>query len=58
MDSTICNIEGPHAGTGEISVGAVIGIADESKMEEHQDVEKSPAVGFADSKSPRGIRLG
>lgn len=47
MDSTICNIEGPHAGTGELSIGAVIGITDESKINEHKNIEKYPEVGFA-----------
>lgn len=46
MDSTICNIEGPHAGTGELSMGAVIGITDESRLDEHTDSEKYPEVGF------------
>ncbi|KXA94909.1 hypothetical protein AKJ65_03060 [candidate division MSBL1 archaeon SCGC-AAA259E19] len=47
MDSTICNLEGPHAGTGELSVGAVLGITDESRIEEHGEVERYPEVGFA-----------
>jgi len=47
MDSTICEIEGPHAGSGEASIGAVIGITDEDKIEEQANVEKYPEVGFA-----------
>lgn len=47
MDSTICKLEGPHAGSGELSVGSVIGITDESKLEEHSDAKKHPEVGFA-----------
>lgn len=46
MDSTVCQIEGPHAGTGELSVGSVIGITDESVLDEHADLEKNPEVGF------------
>lgn len=46
MDSTICRIEGPHAGPGELSVGSVIGIIDESKLDEHEDLEKNPEIGF------------
>ncbi len=47
MDSTICQIEGPHAGTGEVSVGAVLGMVDETKVDEQSNVEKYPEVGFA-----------
>ncbi len=47
MDSTICQIEGPHAGTGEVSIGAVLGMVDETKIDEQSDVEKYPEVGFA-----------
>ncbi|KXB06150.1 hypothetical protein AKJ53_01235 [candidate division MSBL1 archaeon SCGC-AAA382F02] len=47
MDSTICQIEGPHAGTGELSIGSILGITDESQIEEHQNPEKHPEVGFA-----------
>ncbi|KXA89259.1 hypothetical protein AKJ57_05580 [candidate division MSBL1 archaeon SCGC-AAA259A05] len=46
MDSTICNLEGPHAGTGELSIGAVLGITDESRIEEHGEVDRYPEVGF------------
>ncbi len=47
MDSTICKIEGPHAGSGELSVGSIVGITDESKIEEHANIDKYPEVGFA-----------
>lgn len=53
MDSTICQIEGPHAGSGELSVGSVIGITDESKLDEHADLEKNPEVGFVGFEKPR-----
>lgn len=46
MDSTICQIEGPHAGTGEVSIGAVLGMVDETKIDEQSNVEKYPEVGF------------
>lgn len=46
MDSHICDIEGPHAGTGEISIGAVIGITDEAKIGEQNEIEKHPEIGF------------
>ncbi len=46
MDSTICQIEGPHAGSGEVSIGAVLGMTDEAKIDEQSNVEKYPVVGF------------
>lgn len=46
MDSKICQIEGPHAGTGEVSIGAVIGITDESKIKEHNNLDNHPEIGF------------
>ncbi len=46
MDSTICQIEGPHAGSGELSLGSVIGITDESKLDEHENLDKNPEIGF------------
>lgn len=47
LNTTICKLEGPHAGTGELSVGKIIGITDDSKLEEHANLEKYPEVGFA-----------
>lgn len=47
MDSTVCRIEGPHAGTGELSIGSIIGITDESSLDEHLDLKNYPEVGFA-----------
>lgn len=46
MDSTVCKIEGPHAGTGELSIGSVLGITDETKITDHLNSEKYPEVGF------------
>lgn len=53
MDSTVCDLEGPHAGTGELSMGAVIGFTDEPQLEEHQNLEKHPEVGFVGFKEIR-----
>ena len=47
MDSTICEIEGPHAGSGEASIGAVIGITDEDRIDEQSNIDEYPEVGFA-----------
>lgn len=46
MDSYICQNEGPHAGTGELSVGKVIGFVDEERLSEHTNFEQYPEVGF------------
>ena len=46
FNTRINELEGPHAGTGELSMGAAIGIADASKLAEHLDFERHPEVGF------------
>lgn len=46
FNNTIINLEGPHAGTGELSMAAAIGIADESKLVEHADFARYPEVAF------------
>ncbi|MCK4405114.1 MAG: 2-amino-5-formylamino-6-ribosylaminopyrimidin-4(3H)-one 5'-monophosphate deformylase [Hadesarchaea archaeon] len=46
FNNTLIKLEGPHAATGELSMGAVIGIADVSKIVEHADFERHPEVGF------------
>ncbi|MGQ9788893.1 MAG: 2-amino-5-formylamino-6-ribosylaminopyrimidin-4(3H)-one 5'-monophosphate deformylase [Candidatus Hadarchaeaceae archaeon] len=53
FNNTIIDLEGPHAGTGELSMGAAIGIADESKLAEHSDFSKHPEVAFIGLKSVR-----
>ena len=46
FNSKLTELEGPHAGTGELSMGSSIGIADASKLAEHLDFERHPEVGF------------
>jgi 2-amino-5-formylamino-6-ribosylaminopyrimidin-4(3H)-one 5'-monophosphate deformylase len=46
FNNKIVEIEGPHAGTGEISIGALLGFLDVSKMDEHCDFDKYPEVGM------------
>lgn len=53
FNTTITEIEGPHAGSGELSIGAAIGITDESRLEEHSDFERYPEVGFVGLKEAR-----
>jgi 2-amino-5-formylamino-6-ribosylaminopyrimidin-4(3H)-one 5'-monophosphate deformylase len=51
FNNKLIELEGPHAGTGEVSMAAAIGIADESKIKEHVDFDRYPEVGFV------GLRL-
>lgn len=46
FNNAIINLEGPHAATGELSMGAAIKIVDESKIEEHADLVRHPEVAF------------
>ena len=46
FNNTIIDLEGPHAATEELSMGAAIGIADESKVAEHGNFSRYPEVGF------------
>lgn len=53
FNNTLIELEGPHAATGELSMGAVIGIADVSKIAEQTDFERHPEVGFVGLKEAR-----
>jgi len=53
FNNTIIDLEGPHAGTEELSMGAAIGIADESKVAEHCDFSQYPEVGFVGLREAR-----
>ncbi len=53
FNNTLIDLEGPHAATGELSIGAAIGIADESKMIEHADFVRYPEVGFVGLRDAR-----
>lgn len=46
FNNTLIELEGPHAATGELSMGAAVGITDESRMIEHADFARHPEVGF------------
>jgi 2-amino-5-formylamino-6-ribosylaminopyrimidin-4(3H)-one 5'-monophosphate deformylase len=62
FNNKIVEIEGPHAGTGELSIGTVLGIVDENKLEEHCKFEEYPEVGMVGLKEARenseGIEAG
>ncbi len=46
FNNKIVEIEGPHAATGELSIGAVIGILDETRLDEHCQFNNYPEVGM------------
>jgi 2-amino-5-formylamino-6-ribosylaminopyrimidin-4(3H)-one 5'-monophosphate deformylase len=46
FNSTLSKLAGPHASTGELSMGAAIGITDFSKLAEQGDFTLCPEVGF------------
>ena len=53
FNNKIVEIEGPHAGTGELSMGAVLGILDGNKLEEHCKFDEYPEVGMVGLKEAR-----
>jgi len=46
FNTTAVELEGPHAASGELSMAAVIGVADRSRLDEHVDFNRYPEVGF------------
>jgi 2-amino-5-formylamino-6-ribosylaminopyrimidin-4(3H)-one 5'-monophosphate deformylase len=59
FNNKIVEIEGPHAGTGELSMGVVLGMADDSSLNEHCQFGEYPEVGmvglFEARKQNKGI---
>ncbi len=49
----LVDLEGPHAGRGEVSAAAAVGLADPSRLGEHVDPEKHPEVGFVGLREAR-----
>ncbi len=58
FNNKIVEIEGPHAGTGELSMGSILKIVDESKLPEHCNFKKYPEVGMVGLKDARNIDEG
>ena len=54
FNNKIIELEGPHAATGELSMGAAIDITEESKIIEHSDFARHPEVGFVGLREARG----
>lgn len=58
FNNKIVEIEGPHAGTSELSIGSVLKIVDEFKLPEHCNFKKYPEVGMVGFKEAREIDEG
>ena len=58
FNNKIVEIEGPHAGTGELSMGSILNIVDESKLAGHCDFKKYPEVGMVGLEEARNINEG
>lgn len=53
FNNSIIENEGPHACTGELSMGKILGFADETRLKEHGNFEKHPEVGMVGLKLAR-----
>lgn len=53
FNNKIVEIEGAHAGTGELSIGAMLGIVDADRLNEHCNFEEYPEVGMVGLKEAR-----
>jgi 2-amino-5-formylamino-6-ribosylaminopyrimidin-4(3H)-one 5'-monophosphate deformylase len=53
FNNSIIENEGPHACTGELSMGKVLGICDEEKISEHQNFNRNPEVAMIGLKLAR-----
>ncbi|MBZ2165679.1 2-amino-5-formylamino-6-ribosylaminopyrimidin-4(3H)-one 5'-monophosphate deformylase [Methanobacterium spitsbergense] len=58
FNNKIVEIEGPHAGTGEISIAALLGFLNASKLDEHCEFDKYPEVGMVGLEEARKIDSG
>ena len=46
LNNRIVEIEGPHAGSGELSIGLILGITDPKRIQECENIEKYPEIGM------------
>ena len=58
FNNKIVEIEGPHAGTGELSMGAFLGIIDASRLDEHCNFHEYPEVGMVGLTEARNASKG
>ncbi len=55
FNNKIVEIEGPHAGGGELSIASFLGIVDYSKIKEHCNFKMYPEVGMVGFKRARDV---
>ncbi len=53
FNNSIIENEGAHACTGELSMGQILGITDDTKFSQHNDFKKNPEVGMVGLKLAR-----
>ncbi|MDI6645242.1 MAG: 2-amino-5-formylamino-6-ribosylaminopyrimidin-4(3H)-one 5'-monophosphate deformylase, partial [Methanobacteriaceae archaeon] len=58
FNNKIVEIEGPHAGSGELSIGKILGMTDESQLDEHCNFQKYPEVGMVGLNKARKLNKG
>lgn len=55
FNNKIVEIEGPHAGGGELSIASFLGIVDDSKIKEHCNFKMYPEVGMVGLERARDV---
>lgn len=55
FNNKLIEIEGPHAGDGELSMGKLLGICNEKKAEDHINLKKHGEVGLHKFKKARKL---
>ncbi|SCG85093.1 2-amino-5-formylamino-6-ribosylaminopyrimidin-4(3H)-one 5'-monophosphate deformylase [Methanobacterium congolense] len=58
FNNRVVEIEGPHAGTGELSMAAFLGFLDEKRVYKHCNFEKYPEVGMVGLDEARAAEEG
>jgi len=58
FNNKIVEIEGPHAGSGELSIAAALNILDKSKIKEHCNFKTYPEVGMVGLDKARSMDEG
>ena len=53
INNKVIEEEGPHAGSGELSMGAILGLTDSTRLKEHCNITKYPEVGMVGLKEAR-----
>ncbi|MBC7100024.1 MAG: 2-amino-5-formylamino-6-ribosylaminopyrimidin-4(3H)-one 5'-monophosphate deformylase [Methanobacteriales archaeon] len=53
LNNRIVEIEGPHAGSGELSIGLILGITDPKRLRECENIREYPEIGMIGLKEAR-----